>query len=375
MRAFIFIALTLSLAACREDAQTPRATLDVGELLSAPADPRFERALEPRELEFPRDHGPHASFQTEWWYFTGNLADDEGREFSYQLTFFRRALGVLPPPGTSPWNARDVFMAHFAVGDIARERFVAFERFERGALGLAGAETTPWRVWTRDWSAAGDLEHGPVRLAASDGEVELSLTLHPAAAGSADIVLHGERGLSRKGAHAGNASYYYSIPTLLTEGTLRLGGRALRVRGASWFDREWSTSALEAGQVGWDWFALRFDDGSALMLYLMRREDGTRDTASSGTFVESDGSVHALRLDDFAVDVRARRRMERSGTDYPARWSVRVPRFELECEIDALLPESELALAVRYWEGPVRATAKRGARESSARGFVELTGY
>ena len=100
MRAFIFIALTLSLAACREDAQTPRATLDVGELLSAPADPRFERALEPRELEFPRDHGPHASFQTEWWYFTGNLADDEGREFSYQLTFFRRALGVLPPPGT-----------------------------------------------------------------------------------------------------------------------------------------------------------------------------------------------------------------------------------------------------------------------------------
>jgi predicted secreted hydrolase len=369
----VALALGAFAAGCaREQVPEPQ-SLGVGEILSAPADPRFERALEPRELHFPADHGPHESFQTEWWYFTGNLDAEDGRELAYQLTFFRRSLAFERPELDSGWAARDAALAHFTVGDAASGEFVSFERFQRHALGLSGAQGDPWRVWLRDWSASGELEGGGARLVAeglaSDGNgVAIDLVLRA----SGPVVLHGDRGLSRKGHEPGNASYYASIPRLETRGTVRIGGRERSVRGESWFDHEWSTSALDAGQTGWDWFALRFADGRVLMLYVLRRDDGSRDTTSSGTFVAADGTTHHLALDSFEIEALATWTSRRSGASYPSRWRIRVPAHALQVEITPTVPASELAHSVRYWEGPVR--GEDGAGEA-VRGFVELTGY
>jgi predicted secreted hydrolase len=364
----LVLALPLLASCGREIApRAPRPALDVGEALSAAADPRFERALEPRELSFPVDHGPHESFQTEWWYFTGNLDAGDGRELAYELTFFRRALAFERPELDSDWAARDAAIAHFTVGDARNGGFRSFERFQRKALGLAGWEADPWRVWVRDWSATGDLG-GEVRLVAEEDGVAIDLVLRA----SAPVVLHGDGGLSRKGREPGNASYYASIPRLETRGTVRIGGRVHEVRGESWFDHEWSTSALEPGQAGWDWFALRFDDGSALMLYVLRRDDGSRDATSSGTFLGADGAQLPLGLDDFEIEPLSTWTSPRSGASYPSSWRVRVPSLEIDLEIRPTVPGSELAHTVRYWEGPVRGA---DARRGRARGFVELTGY
>lgn len=360
----------LLVASCgREPAPEPRAAaLAVGEVLSEPADPRFDRALGPRELAFPADHGPHEGFQTEWWYFTGNLDADDGRELAFQLTFFRRALAYERPELESEWAARDVAFAHFAVGDARTAEFESFERFQRHALGLSGWERDPWRVWLRDWSASGELEGGDLRLVAEEDGVAIDLVLRA----SSPRVLHGERGLSRKGREPGSASYYVSLPRLATRGTVRAGGRTFEVRGESWFDHEWSTSALEPGQAGWDWFALRFEDGRTLMLYVLRRDDGTPDTTSSGTLVAADGTTRHVALEELEIEALATWTSPRTGAIYPSRWRIRVPGHDVQVEIAPTVPASELVHTVRYWEGPVRGEDGGGG---PVRGFVELTGY
>jgi predicted secreted hydrolase len=362
--------LFLALASCAPSSEPVRASLEVGDLLSAPADPRFTRALEPRELAFPADHGPHPEFQTEWWYFTGTLADDTGREYGYQLTFFRRALAFEAPTLDSAWSARDVFMAHFTLADASKDSFEAHERFERGALGLAGASAAPFGVWLRDWRL--DIQSdGRMQLHAAEQDLALDLALEPSSA----VVLQGERGLSRKGAQPGNASYYYSIPRMRSTGTLTRGGSRLAVSGESWFDREWSTSALEEGQVGWDWFALRLDDGSELMLYRMRRADGSADPFSSGTFTRLGADPRRLDSEDFRITELARWTSPQSGASYPNRWTLEVPSLGLTCTLTPLVASCELLAAVRYWEGAVRVEGSRSGSTVGGRGFVELTGY
>lgn len=371
MRTLSFLLALLSTFACSRTPEPVRAELDVGELLSAAADPRFERASAPREFVFPLDHGPHPTFQTEWWYFTGTLADASGGEYGYQLTFFRRALAPEAPRLDSNWASHEFYMAHFTLSAAKGQRFEARERFERGALGLAGARSEPWSVWLRDWRVEGDLDGGDVRLVARDGDLALDLTLRA----TRPVLLQGERGLSRKGAEPGNASFYYSIPRLDSRGTLELEGERFGVTGESWFDREWSTSALEPGQVGWDWFALRFDDGCDLMLYVMRRDDGSLDPFSSGTFAQPGAAPRMLARDDFTITPTARWTSPASGATYPSAWRITIPSLALECELEPLVSDCELAISVRYWEGAVRASGTRGGVQLSGRGFVELTGY
>ena len=163
-------------------------------------------------------------------------------------------------------------MAHFALTDSAGRRFVARERLTRGALGLAGASPDPLRVWVKDWSASGAATEDTlsVRLAARDDVIALDLQL----VSTVPHVVHGDRGLDAKGAAAGNASYYYSIPRLAADGSVTVEGETFAVTGLAWLDREWSTSALEPGVVGWDWFALHLSDGGSLMFYRLRTASG-----------------------------------------------------------------------------------------------------
>jgi predicted secreted hydrolase len=332
----------------------------------------YARVEGPQALVFPRDHGPHPDYQTEWWYYTGNLKTDDGRHIGYQLTFFRRA--VAPPDErqarASEWATNQVYMAHFALTDVAGKSYQAFERFSRGAAGLAGAVAAPFRVWLDNWSVE-EVEPGVVRMQAAQQDIALDLRL----ADAKGPILHGDGGYSQKGPESGNASSYYSLTRLITEGTVQAGGKAYPVRGLSWLDHEFSTSALAADQVGWDWFALQFDDGSELMVFQIRKADGSVDPFSSGTFITPDGSTRSLDRAGYRIRVEDTWRSGRTGATYPARWTIEVPSLDLTLRIAPYLADQELDVSYAYWEGAVEVYGEREGRSLRGDGYVEMTGY
>jgi predicted secreted hydrolase len=268
----------------------------------------------------------------------------------------------------SAWGTRQLYVGHFAVTDTVGQRFHAVSRSSRAALGLAGAQAAPFRVWVEEWSASGEGE--ATRLRAQEGEVAIDLTVTP----GKPLVLQGDRGLSRKGPEPGNASLYYSFTRMPARGTVRLGGETLEVSGEAWMDREWSTSALGEGVEGWDWFALQLDDGRELVVYLLRRRDGTVDPFSAGTLVAADGTTRRLEVGDVRVEVLGHWTSPHSGVRYPARWRVSVPSAQLQLEMEPWLAQQELTTGTRYWEGAVRVVKGRGL-EIGGRGYVELVGY
>lgn len=332
----------------------------------------FARATVPRDFRFPDDHGPHPEFRHEWWYFTGNLRAPGGRRFGYQLTFFRFALSPDPVDRGSRWATNQAYMAHFAVTDARGNRFRFFERTARGALGLAGATSRPFRVWLDDWFAEGEgTSTLPIRLRASEGGTSVDLTLDSAR----PVVPQGDRGLSRKGAAPGNASYYFSMTRLATRGNVRVEDTSFQVEGTSWLDREWGTSSLEKGQSGWDWFALQLSDGRDLMFYRLRRRDGGDDPFSAGTLVLPDGAFRPLSSDDVRIESLEQWRSPESGALYPSRWRFRIPSEGLELEVVPRIADQELRAAVRYWEGAVEVRGTSRGKPVEGDGYVELTGY
>jgi predicted secreted hydrolase len=369
----VLLASALLAACAPAPPEPPTAGLDITEILGGGDSGGFARALAPRHFGFPEYHGPHPGFRAEWWYFTGNLSADGGRQFGYQLTFFRNALTADPQARESAWATSQVYMAHFAVtapGDAAGG-FFSHERFARGAGGLAGAELGPFRVWLEDWSAEGGGNIPPLRLRAAAEEVALDLRL---AAGKPPV-LQGDRGLSRKGQEPGNASYYYSLTRLPSDGRIVLRGEVYEVAGLSWMDREWSTSSLDKGVVGWDWFSLQLDDGRDLMAYQLRRADGSADPLSAGALVAADGGARTLAGADYRIEPLATWRSPKTGRAYPSRWHLALPAERLELEIEPLLADQELDHSFVYWEGAVRFRGHAAAAPVTGRGYVELTGY
>ncbi|QXD15464.1 carotenoid 1,2-hydratase [Rhodocaloribacter litoris] len=377
---FLLIATLAFLAAagCAGEEASVRATVTVAEAMAADT-AGYARATAVRPFVFPEDHGPHPDFKSEWWYVTGNLAAADGRRFGYELTIFRFALA--PPDGTaraSAWATRQLYMGHFAVTDVAGRRFFPFERFSRGAAGLAGARARPFRVWLEDWYLEADTTQPapdpalPVmRLRAHEDGTGVDLVLRPLK----PIVLQGDRGLDPKGDDPGNASYYYSMTRIATEGTVTVDGATFPVEGLSWMDREWSTSALGPDQVGWDWFALQLSDGRELMFYRLRERDGGISPTSDGVLVAGDGTPRRLDHTDVVVDVLDRWTSPHSGAVYPARWRLRVPREALDLTLTPLLADQEMNVSVRYWEGAVRVEGTAAGSPVEGHGYVELTGY
>lgn len=331
----------------------------------------FARALEPREFVFPADHGPHPDFKLEWWYFVGNLEDESGRRFGYQLTFFRQALVPSMPERSSAWATAQFYMGHFALSDVGGERFFSFERTSRGAVGLAGARSSPFGVWIEDWSVESVGEgFFPLRLRAENAGIGLELILES----EKPLVLQGERGLSQKGPEPGDASYYYSYTRMPARGTVTVDGRSWRVRGIGWLDREWATSGLDEGQEGWDWLSLQLDDGRDVMVYHLRRADGGVEPWSQGSVVSPDGELRTLRNEDFVLEV-LRRWTSPNGTVYPAGWRLAIPSEDLVLTIEPLLADQELEVSFRYWEGAVGVRGERASEGMGGRGYVELVGY
>jgi predicted secreted hydrolase len=369
------VASTLLLVtSCGDDGRAPQARLSLAETLAGGDTLGYARAIEPRAFDFPTDHGPHPDFRSEWWYVTGNLTAADGRDFGFQLTIFRSALAPQAPAAASAWSTNQAYMAHFTVTDVTGRRFHVHERFARGAVGLAGASADPLRVWLEDWMIEADTAATfPLRLRAQDDGVALALELVP----GKPLVLQGEEGLSRRGPEPGNASYYYSLTRLLATGVLRLGEQTHAVSGAAWLDREWSTAVLPAGLIGWDWFALQLDDGWDLMIYRLRASDGGDAPESDGMLVDPSGTkIPLVWGEDVVVASTGAWSSPIDGATYPSGWRVRVPERGWDLEVAPRIPDQELDVSFRYWEGAVsvRGTGE-GARLIGGRGYVELTGY
>jgi predicted secreted hydrolase len=336
----------------------------------------WEIAKPGRALRFPEDHFAHERFKTEWWYYTGHVEAASGERFGWQVTFFRHGLdeGEAGASGEgSPWAAGHLYAAHVAVCDESRGRFAFAEKIGRSALGRAGAASDRQLAWIDDWRAAGlgRVQH----VAGGDDRYRVDFALQP----EKPPVVHGRDGVSVKGDGPGRASFYYSMTRLSTEGVLVVDGKPLAVTGLAWMDHEWGSNQLNPDEVGWDWFSVQLDDGSDLMLYRLRKSDGSVDRNSSGSWVAADGAATPLSRDDAVVEATGTWKSPACGATYPSGWRVAVPSRGLELAIEPIRRDAELdtrkSTGIVYWEGPVRITGTRSGAAVRGQGYVELVGY
>jgi predicted secreted hydrolase len=333
--------------------------------------PEGWRLAEPGyQFHFPQDHGPHPDYRTEWWYLTGNLQTADGREFGYELTFFR--YGYRSPTQRTPVKSRfvvdDVKFAHFTVTDVRAKSFHVAERTSRGAYGDAGFLSGSRLAWIGDWEL--DLGQGFAAKAENNG-FAIDLDLDP----ERSPVLEGENGYSRKASSGDHASEYYSITRMRTHGSVVIDGQKFQVTGLSWFDREWSTSQLAANQVGWNWFGIQMDDGSDLMLYQIRMRDGGIDPCSSGKWIDRDGHAVDIANGEFVLQPTRFWTTADKRATYPIGWHLKIEKLGFDAEINTPVENQELNVGVRYWEGCVRIKGTRNQQSVTGKGYLELTGF
>ena len=351
-------------------------------LLAAPLAAQTHRdgyrlALPGYEYQFPRDHGAHPEFQTEWWYYTGNVTADDGRELGYELTVFRTRLAPADDPrAESPLFPAQIHAAHLAISDITGRRHDSWEALGREALGQARSSSERLDVAVRDWSIEMvDDETEAMRLRAAAGEAALDLLLVPAK----PRVIHGENGAHAKGPAHGQASHYTSFTRLDTTGTITWEGTMRDVRGLSWMDHEFGSGWLAGEDAGWDWFALQLDSGDDLMVYDIRRHDGSVSPLSTGTHVGPDGTAAPLPKSDVEITALSMWKSPDSGATYPVSWNIRIPREHAELRVEARFPEQEMitrgSTGTVYWEGAVRISGTWHGEPTNGVGYVELVGY
>jgi predicted secreted hydrolase len=337
------------------------------------ADDDFKTPQPGRVFAFPRDHGAHPEYKTEWWYYTGHLKSAAGEAFGYQLTFFRVALKQPDPQARSAWSLNTIYFAHLALSDQGGRNFVFRDKAGREALGMSGAAPGTMQVWIDKWRA--ELQGDEFHLLAQAEGLGLDLTLKPLK----PPALHGEGGYSKKSARFDSASFYYSISRLETQGTITVAGRTLPVAGTSWMDHEFFTSAMAPGLVGWDWFSLQLGDGWDVMLYLLRHQDGTVDPASSGTLIDPQGQSRHLKLSEFTVKATGAWTSPQSGARYPAGWEIAIPGAGYRLVLTPTLSNQEIRAQVpakmNYWEGEVKITGEKSGASVQGLGYAELTGY
>ncbi len=317
--------------------------------------------------QFPEDFFFKKDYRVQWWYFTGHLFDPDGREFGYELTFF--TVNIQKRNYRSRFGVNRIYISHFAVSDIAGNRFLFSDKAETGVYDFAGAKDDRLDVWTGQNVLDGTT--GKMHIRASDEDKAIDLQLIPVK----PVVLNGENGYSRKSEESPLiASLYFSYTNLETQGKLKMGNRVFKVKGKSWFDREISSRGLGRRQAGWDWFAIQLDSRSEIMLYILRNKDGSIDPYSSGTFIYPDGKYRRISNDDFSVNVLARYTSRSTGARYPSEWEIRIPSEKLVVRIIPLLEDQEVlaydSTGNYYWEGACKV-------EGSVKGraYIEMTGY
>lgn len=329
----------------------------------------FRIAVPGYEYAFPRDHGSHPAYKTEWWYYTGHLRTEEGRRYGFEVTFFRVAIA---PEGPSPtrWELRHIMPAHFAITDVQGKSFRFYEKINRASPFTAMSAEGRLDVFNEGWKATTNPD-GSWRLVANAGSDSIDLVLRARKAPA----IHGENGVSVKAEGIGYASHYYSMTRLEASGTVN-GAKA---RGQAWMDHEFGSSALRENQQGWDWFSIQLDNDAELMLYVIRRADGSPDVTSSGSLIASDGRVIHIRREQMKITPLRRWKSKKSGATYPIAFRVELPSFGIALELQPLLDDQELITAgstrVTYWEGAMDVTGRFGGVAVRGEGYVEMTGY
>jgi len=335
---------------------------------------KFQSALPGYTYQFPRDDFSHDAFRIEWWYYTGNLQSENGRRFGYQLTFFRVGLeGDKPIDNPSKWKVDHIYFAHMTVSDIENKKFYFFERINRKGIQNAGADSDSFLIWNSDWKLTAN-ENTQI-LKAQENETGIELSLTPLK----KRVFHGENGISKKGSGKGNASHYFSFTRMKTEGSVFIKGEKFQVTGSSWMDREFSSNQLNPSLVGWDWFSLKLDNQTEIMLYQLRQKDGSIDTHSSGTLIGADQNYHHLTLKDFSISQKSSWTSDNTGATYPATWDVHLPDSDTRLQVTPDFSDQELynlrSISGSYWEGSVTIKGTVAGNPVTGKGYVELVGY
>jgi predicted secreted hydrolase len=337
-------------------------------LLALPArsDVRYPDVQPGTTLTFPADEGAHPQFRTEWWYVTGWLEDGTMDPLGFQVTFFRSRPGVAEA-SESRFAPKQLLFAHAALADPEVSHLLVDQRAGREGFGLASAASGRTDARIGDWSLVQSGARYAARIAARDFTLDLALSAR------APILLQGDDGVSRKGPHPLDASYYYSRPHLEVEGSVASGARARSVTGSAWLDHEWSSRYLTHGGVGWDWIGINLDDGGALMAFRIRDSRG-EPLWAGGTHRDAHGARRTFAPAEIAFLPRRRWRSPRTGIEYPVSFEVRAG--DLVLLLEPLFPDQELdaraGVGAVYWEGAVRATGPGGI---AGRGYLELTGY
>ncbi|BEP60986.1 lipocalin-like domain-containing protein [Variovorax sp. V213] len=326
-------------------------------------------ALPARALQFPRDFGSHPELQTEWWYITGHAKTPAGREFGFQVTFFRSRVDAAQGL-RSAFAAKHLVFAHAAVTDLDGRVLLHDQRIARAGFGIASASETDTDLRLRDWSLVRGAD-GSYSAHIPAGEFSIDLRFAP----TQPLLLQGKAGLSRKGPEETQASYYYSEPQLKTQGRLTLKkGQAFDVDGTAWLDHEWSEALMHPDAVGWDWIGMNLDDGSALTAFRLRRRDGGALWAG-GSFRTRDGALRIFGSDEVRFDGASAWTSPRTQARYPTQWRVQTPSGSFE--VRALLDDQELdsrgSAGGVYWEGVSDLLDAQGRRVG--RGYLEMTGY
>ena len=349
------------------------AVLAAALLIFNPLAAQYRTAVPGYRFEFPRDNYDHPDFQTEWWYYTGNLKSASGHRYGFELTFFRQAVSR-DPAHAAIWDVKDLYLAHLALSDLDGQHFYHAERINRAGPGIAGVSASSARIWNGNWQI--QWKGSDQGLEAVDREFQLHLTLQP----EKPPVIHGENGLSQKAEGAGHASYYISMTRLTASGTLELNGENLHVNGLAWMDHEFFTQQLDSNQVGWDWLSLQLEDNTELMLFHIRRQDGSVDPFSAGTYVDAHGKSLHLRVNEFTLRPLAERwTSPDTHAAYAIAWKIGIPKLGIELEARTALLGQELAggtnFVPAYWEGAINLGGHRGNIAIKGVGYLEMTGY
>ncbi|GIU21298.1 carotenoid 1,2-hydratase [Shewanella schlegeliana] len=381
MRPLIWgLVLTLSLGGCFFDDSSSDTKQGMGQLLDGNTQ-GYAAVVPGKQLSFPADHQAHDDFRQEWWYLTANLETETGEQLGLQWTQFRIALA---PPTTateqksaleleleldpdnaqeSAWKTEQLYMSHTAV--TTKNQHLATEKWSRGHPHFAGTQISPLTIKQDSWQwRSDDNQLFPATLFVTSNSFSYQLKLDS----QAPFQLQGDNGYSQKNASGTVASYYYSQPFIKVNGTIELDGKSIRVSGEGWLDREWSSQFLAKTQQGWDWFALRLDDGSTLMLFQLRQNQSNKQHFYSGRRMYRDGRGYNIASKEISMTPTAWQQTP-SGR-YPVSWQIAIPSENIQLTTQALNVDSSMPLSIPYWEGPIKINGSHNGL-----GYMELTGY
>jgi len=330
----------------------------------------YVAALPGYHYDFPRDHFNHPAYQTEWWYYTGNLRAKDGHRFGFELTFFRQ--GISRAASSSPWSVRDLYMAHLALSDVSGGRYYQMERLNRAGPGIAGVDPVSGLVWNGNWQSRIGAHSHHLRGIGEDFSFELD------AIPQKPPVVQGVNGVSQKAEGIGHASHYISFTRMKSSGRIELNGITYQVDGDAWMDHEFFSESMNSDEVGWDWLSVQLENNTELMLYRLRHKDGSVDPYSSGTYVDSQGTPLHLTLGDFVMTPSGEiYTSSKTGSTYPVAWTVTVPRLKLRLDIGTLLKNQEFKsrFGPSYWEGAIDVKGNCNGQAVNGAGYLEMTGY